>query len=384
MNGLVNKTVLTVPCDKGEPDEVKIGIFGICTPATKNLSQPGDEIEFRDIIECSREAVKDLRENDSVDVVIALTHLSIADDKRLARSVKGIDVELGGHDHSVITNQQNGVFIHKAGVNGQYLANVKLIIEKTTTFAFGKQFKKILVFPEWKMIMNRGYTPDVPVKKIIDYYQSKLPQDYNDVIGIAETSIDSYSESVRSKETTMGNLIADILKEAFCADLAVINGGSIRGDRTYEAGYEITRGDIYKEFPFPSGVSLQCIKGEYLIDALEQGLSKAELNLGAFPHLSRGCELVFDILDRPLHRIKKFTLNQEPIDPDRVYNICSTNYMLSGGDGYTALKHHARIVKHENNNRSLSDLVIEYIEKKRIVSVQKEGRIYLYGYNMNQ
>lgn len=285
---------------------------------------------------------------------------------------------MGGHDHSVITNQQKGVFIHKAGVNGQYLGNIKLIVEKTVTHPFGKEFKQVHVFPEWKMIMNRGYEPDPNVKSVVDYYQSKLPSDYNDIIGVTETKLNSYSDSVRSKETTMGNLIADVLLETFNADLAIINGGSIRGDRTYDAGYEITRGDIYKEFPFPSGVSLQCIKGQYLIEALEQGLSKAELNLGAFPHLSKGCRLVFDKLEKPMQRVKQFELNGEPIDPERVYNICSTNYMLSGGDGYTALKHYATIVEHENNNRSISNLVMEYIETKRIVSAKKEGRISLF------
>ncbi len=296
--------------------------------------------------------------------------------QRLADEVRGIDVELGGHDHSVITNQQKGVFIHKAGCNAQYLGNIKLIIEKTVSYPFGKEFKQVHVYPEWKMIMNRGYVPDSQVKSVVDFYQAKLPSDYSDIIGVTETKLNSYTESVRSKETTMGNLIADILLAAFnTADLAIINGGSIRGDRAYDAGYELTRGDIYKEFPFPSGVSLQCIQGKYLLEALEQGVSKAELNLGAFPHLSKGCRLTFDKLEKPMQRVKRFELNGEPIDPDRIYNICSTNYMLSGGDGYTALKHHATIVEHENNNRSISDLVMDYIEKNRIVSSVKEGRI---------
>ena len=200
--------------------------------------------------------------------------------------------------------------------------------EKTTTTGFGKEIKTVHVFPEWKMITNRGYDPDPAVKHIVDFYQSKLPSDYNKIIGLVENKLDSYTELVRSKETTMGNLVADVLHAAFNPDIAIINGGTIRGDRSYEAGYELTRGDIYKEFPFPSGVSLQCIQGKYLIEALEQGLQRAEKNLGAFPHLSKGCELHYDVLERPMSRVKKFNLNGEPIDPERIYNICATNYML--------------------------------------------------------
>jgi 5'-nucleotidase/UDP-sugar diphosphatase len=375
LNGVVPKMVLTVPCDVGEKDTVRVGVFGVCTPATKSLSQPGDEIEFRDPFETAFNIVHELRQQDNCDVVIGLTHLAISDDKKMASLVRGIDILLGGHDHFVTTCIQNGVFIHKAGLNGQYLANIKLIIEKTSVLGFGKEIKTVKVFPEWKMVMNRGYKPDPVVKRIVDFYQSKLPQDYNDIIGLIETKLESYTDSVRSKETTMGNLVADVLKEAFDADLAIINGGTIRGDRCYDPGYEITKGDIYKEFPFPSGVSLQCIQGKYLIEALEQGLQRAEKGLGAFPHLSRGAELRYGILERPMNRIKLFELDGKSIDPERIYNVCATNYMLNGGDGYTALKHNARIVPHKNNDRTISELVVECIERKGIVSVQKEGRI---------
>lgn len=95
MEGMVSKVILTVPCDRGVPlgepmDEIKIGIFGVCTPATKNLSQPGDEIEFRDIISTSRKMVHELRDQDGCDVVIALTHLSIKDDIVCRCSLEGL------------------------------------------------------------------------------------------------------------------------------------------------------------------------------------------------------------------------------------------------------------------------------------------------------
>jgi 2',3'-cyclic-nucleotide 2'-phosphodiesterase (5'-nucleotidase family) len=157
--GCIRKKILTF-------DGFRVGLFGVCTKSTLTLSAPGKSVEFRSVLDCSASMVKELKEEDFCDVVIALTHLSIAEDRELARKVPGIDLMLGGHDHGPHSQIQGGCFIHKAGKNfrqltrqghdGHYLARIDLHVERRTTSVLGRVIEKTKVFPEWKMILNRG------------------------------------------------------------------------------------------------------------------------------------------------------------------------------------------------------------------------------------
>jgi len=80
-----------------ECDGLRIGFFGVCTKATEVLSKPGKEVVFLPSIPVAQAMVKELRNEDKCDVVIAITHLTIGDDRELARCCPGIDVILGGY-----------------------------------------------------------------------------------------------------------------------------------------------------------------------------------------------------------------------------------------------------------------------------------------------
>ena len=81
-----------------------MGIFGLTTPETVDLSSPG-AITFGDYIEEAERAVAAF-ESQGVDKIIALTHLGYDDnpavdnDLILAATVDGIDVIVGGHSHT--------------------------------------------------------------------------------------------------------------------------------------------------------------------------------------------------------------------------------------------------------------------------------------------
>jgi 2',3'-cyclic-nucleotide 2'-phosphodiesterase (5'-nucleotidase family) len=83
-----------VPVATRKVGELTIGFFGILTPDTSHLSNTGPDVRFAPVLETARAAVKQLRDQ-GADAVVALTHLTIAGDRELAREVKGIDVILG-------------------------------------------------------------------------------------------------------------------------------------------------------------------------------------------------------------------------------------------------------------------------------------------------
>src|SRR5690606_27381855 len=106
------------------------------------------------------------------------------------------------------------------------------------------------------------------------------------VIGKTAVELDSRRASVRGMETTMGNLIADALRAAVGADVAVTNGGGIRGDKTYPADSQLTRKDILGELPFGNVAVLLELKGADLRAALENGVSQVADGAGRFPQVS--------------------------------------------------------------------------------------------------
>jgi 2',3'-cyclic-nucleotide 2'-phosphodiesterase (5'-nucleotidase family) len=101
--------------------EFKVGLFSLITDETALLSSPGAGVTFAPVEEVASQAVADLKEQ-GADIIIAITHLDIAQDRALARSVSGINIILGGHDHDPIMFYEGGVLILKAGTDAQYLA----------------------------------------------------------------------------------------------------------------------------------------------------------------------------------------------------------------------------------------------------------------------
>jgi 5'-nucleotidase / UDP-sugar diphosphatase len=107
----------------------RIGFFGLLAPETDVLSSPGAAITFAPLLASARAAVERL-EADGADLIVALTHYDLADDRALARSVASIDVILGGHDHDPITFYEGGVLIAKAGYDAHYLAAIELVVDR--------------------------------------------------------------------------------------------------------------------------------------------------------------------------------------------------------------------------------------------------------------
>eukprot|EP00817_Percolomonadidae_sp_ATCC50343_P001413 CAMPEP_0117423048 /NCGR_PEP_ID=MMETSP0758-20121206/3767_1 /TAXON_ID=63605 /ORGANISM="Percolomonas cosmopolitus, Strain AE-1 (ATCC 50343)" /LENGTH=491 /DNA_ID=CAMNT_0005206037 /DNA_START=104 /DNA_END=1579 /DNA_ORIENTATION=- len=366
-----------------EHDEgrIKIGLFGVCTKDTINLSMPGDSVEFESVVENSRRMVKFLKHTKGCNVIIALTHLPIHHDRLLAKFVSNINLILGGHDHSPHTQVQNGCFIHKAGMNSQYLTVIDLHIEMSRVTVNDQEMETVQVFPSCNMKLNRYVIPDPPVKKIVDKYMSELPDSLNQIIGLLTTPLDSSTEKVRSKETSMGNLLADAVKFIFDTEFVLVNGGTLRGDRQMKAGHHLSIGDLKKEFPFPNPIKKASIKGKDLLEAIEHGLGRAELVVGSFPHFCKGTSIEYDISMKPGKRIVKAILNGKPLDPEKEYVLGTTGYLLGGGDGYASLKR-ATHIKHKLDELPVSEIVQRYIEETNIIAAKKEGRCFLTAKNL--
>jgi 2',3'-cyclic-nucleotide 2'-phosphodiesterase (5'-nucleotidase family) len=358
-----------VPTLTRKAGELTIGFFGLLTPDTTHLSNTGPGVQFAPVLDTARAAVKELRDQ-GADAVVALTHLTLAGDRELARQVKGIDVILGGHDHDPMSVYEGGTFIFKVGSDAHYLGVAQIQIEKTP----GPRGPQVKVWPrEWRMITTAGVAPDPAIAAIVKQHEDKLDESLKVAVGTTAVELDSRRATVRLKESAIGNLIADAIREFTKADAALTNGGGIRGDRTYPAGTTLTRKDILTELPFGNLAVLLEISGADLLAALEEGVSSVEDVAGRFPQVS-GLRFLFDARRPRGSRVLQVTVGGRPLDRTATYRLATNEYMMGGGDGYASLRK-GRPVIDASGGALMAQVVMDYIAAKGTVSPAVEGRI---------
>jgi 2',3'-cyclic-nucleotide 2'-phosphodiesterase (5'-nucleotidase family) len=223
------------------------------------------------------------------------------------------------------------------------------------------------------MLANRGITPDPQVATRVAEYTARLDSELAQPLGQTQTALDSQRGAVRTRDTTMGNLIADALRETLQAEAVLINGGGIRGDRLYEPGTTLARRDILRELPFGNvGVLLE-LSGATLLAALEHGVSKVEAQAGQFPQVA-GIRFAYNPHKPAGSRIVQATINHVPIDPAASYRVATIDYLFKGGDGYTSLSTGKPLVD-TSGGTLMATMVMQYIAKHGTVAPQLEGRI---------
>jgi len=152
-----------------------------------------------------------------------------------------------------------------------------------------------------------------------------------------------------------------------------VQGGSIRGDHSYEPGTLITHYDINREFPFPNVVMVYRLKGSDLLNALEEGIRCLPSRSGCFPQVS-GIKMLIDSSKEVGHRITRLEVNNKPFDPDHVYTVCSTEFIRKGGDGYSSLSR-GELIPHPRNGSRVDQIITDYFAAKTNVNPELEGRI---------
>src|SRR5690606_3425307 len=102
----------------------------------------------------------------------------------------------------------------------------------------------------FRPIDSASVEPDPETLAIVKRLEAELSQQFDVTIATLARPLDSRSSVVRSEEAAIGNLVADAIRHATGAQIAITNGGSLRGNRTYFAGYALTRRDVLSELPF--------------------------------------------------------------------------------------------------------------------------------------
>ena len=348
--------------DVREFNGVKVGIFGITLPETKTTSKPGADTIFGDPCETANKIVPQIHAA-GANAIVALTHLSLKQDKQLARCAEGIDVIIGGHEHTLLESSSGGTPIFKMTADARELGRIDLNIDPKT----GK-----VESIDWKVIRVTNETADDPAFAPVAEKYGKLLKELETPVGRTDVALDARSATSRNEETNIADFIADSFRKAAGADVALINGGSIRADDVLPAG-DLTVRDVLSILPFGNDLSVIEVTGDVLLQALEHGVSLTGPGAepGRFAQVS-GIRYSFDASRLPGTRIKDVTVGGKPLDPKKTYTLVTTSFVAGGGDQYSMFEKRPNILKTKLTD---SGVLRAAIESAKTIAPATDGRI---------
>ncbi|MCC6736012.1 MAG: bifunctional metallophosphatase/5'-nucleotidase [Bauldia sp.] len=361
----------TVPEHWLEVEGIRIAFYGLTTEETPVISSPGPLYRFDGTLQTGIAKAAELRAA-GADIVVALAHTPMAVDLALFRA-GAADLILSGHDEHLLTWFDGRVALAESGAQGEWAVVTRLTIDKTTA-ADGTT--SVTWYPAFEIIDTATIAPDPIIAAAVAAYSSRLDAELNVPIGTAGTPIDSRRAAVLGGEATMGNLIADAMRAAVGADVAIVNGGAIRGDVLYPAGTVLTRRDVLTELPFDNRTLKLEVTGAQLLAALENAFSQLKQGAGRFPQVS-GMVVEVNSFAPAGSRIVSIRVGNQPLDQRRTYTLAVNDFMAAGGDGYSVLTGTARQID-LNSAQLTTGQVIDFIAAAGTVSPAVEGRIVIY------
>lgn len=324
----------------------KVAVVGIANNEVVSLAAACPRTFFEDTAACLQRTVRDL-EAQGVKHIIALTHIGLPEDRKLARSVDGVDIIVGGHSHSylgpdseegpypIIERSPSGqpVLVVTAKRAAQYLGELNVIFDAQGVPLRWNGGARELAAPE---------TRDAETSALVQKYAASLDEFRNHKVGSHHLSLPDGIDACREDDCLGGSLIADAMLEyarPFGGQVALCNGGSVRA--ALPAG-DISRGDLLSVIPFGNTLVMREITGERLLAALEHGVSEEG---GQGPRLlhTAGLRYVVDAARPAGSRIVRAEILDEkdtatPLDLKARYVIVTIEYLARGGDAYEMLK----------------------------------------------
>jgi len=341
---------------------VKLGLFGLVLPETKITSRPGENVEFRSPCEIAKEVVSELH-SQGVKVVVALTHLSMREDKEVARC-SGVNLIVGGHEHTLLESHAGSAPIFKMTSDARELGRIDLNITPAGE----------LDSIDWKVIPVDSTTKEAPEIAAVYRKYANLLSELAKPVGRTSVALDARSKENRTRETNVGNFITDAFRKATAADVGFMNGGSVRADAIIGPG-RLTQRDLLSILPFKNKLVKIEVTGATLRAALEHGISRSaeDSEPGGFPQVS-GVQFSFDASRKPGARLVDVKVNGLPLDDAKKYTLTTTTFIgLDGGDGYSMFKGSPVIIAPER-----APIDVDVVRKAlgtRAIAPKVQGRI---------
>ena len=355
-----------------EKNNIRIGVIGTMgLEAFKNTINPvhRNNLAIHDPYPIIQQLVDELR--DEVDLIVLLTHQNQSapmqtdkeadpevqrgfdEDYAMAGRLRGVDVIIGGHSDNglwqPVKHPETGTLICLTFGQGKYLGYLNLSLNNgQVTMNEGK------LIPVNVSLLK----PDKKVAELV----GKVRKQHPDLVEVlCKTDQAAYRKYY--KESALGNLLADILREYSQADIAMVNPGSIRADLNKG---KVTVENVINIYPFIGKFHVVEIDGKSLMELLEYS---CQLNYGLAQFA--GVNLKYNSELPAGHRLLEVKINNEPLDLLKKYTIASSAFVSNGGDGFTMIKNGKLIRK---SDKRMIDYFIDYFRLQEKLAIPSLGR----------
>jgi len=310
------------PGHSGEPP-VRIGLLG----AVLSDGAPG-YVRIADPVGTLKVQAADLRGR--VDVLVALTHLALEQDVRVAAEVPQIDLILGGHEH------ENWQLWRGSDLTPILKADANVRTVDVVDLTWNPSSGAIGVNPELVPITDA--IPDDPktaavahawVEKAFDGFR-QAGFEPEQVVATVPIALDGRESSIRNGSTALTDLVADAMLHAAqrsdpAVRAAIYNAGSIRIDDVLQPG-PLTQYDVIRILPFGGDVVEVRMTGALLRRVLEQG----EANRGTGGFLQRAGFTPPSDRTADGQSGGTWQVAGAPLEDTATYRIALADFLLSG------------------------------------------------------
>lgn len=288
--------------------QAKIGIIGLTIPSNKV-----PHVYYTDPIETAKKVYAKIK--DSVDVVIALTHLDLKDDIRLAQEIPTLGLIMGGHEHDMQFEKIGDVYITKAHANAK--------TAYINTMHLNKVNGELKVVPELRYI-DENLEFDDHTNAVVEKWVNIANENYSSIGFDAQEVVLEKSEPlegreivIRSQPSNLTELIIRGMQATMpLADLVLLNAGAIRVDDILHA--PVSQYDILRAMPFGGGIVEVEMKGSLLTKVLDIG----ESNNGNGGYLLHNADLQ--------KKDGQWRIGEESIDGNKEYRVAMLDFLLTG------------------------------------------------------
>ena len=306
-----------VPTKVFDVNGLKVGVIGVV-----QVNQQGRPDTHPDNVKGIRFALpknvvaKYKEFSQDCDATILLSHLGYQDDIEMAETYPWLDLIIGGHTHTQLSEDEplhNGVLITQ---NKNKLSKATHI---TLTIKNGKVVDKKAEYIDIKTFPAKSRMVEVMVE-----YFSNNPM-FKRVVGYAETPFKTKDE--------LNYLMCDAFLHEGQADISIVNNGGVRLDSL--AVGDITMQDVLSMDPFYNEAVEMHLTGEEILKIL------TTYSRGSLYHLPRVagviCEATVDKNDENNDRLKSIrlkTLDGQEFDIHKTYKVVTNSYMQSACKSY--------------------------------------------------
>lgn len=338
-----------------ERDGIRIGILGLTTGELADRVAPQNFTGLRvnDPIETARQLVPVIRAQS--DIVVALTHMGINEDIKLASQLQDIDIIVGGMSHSELQLPMKvgrTLIVHDSAY-GKTVGLLKLSFEKNQQPWFRKWFDCKLEPMAGLWMENSNYVG------WLDSYQEQMAIQMGVVVGTGLASMSALK--VSSSETPLGNYVTDLLRERFNADVAILPA------QFFQNGLPegpILLGDLYSSLPWSHYAGILNVTGGELKEILDD--AAGQIGRPGFPQVSGAS---FGIL---YGNATNIMVNGQPIDPFATYKLVTSSYLADGNLGYATM---ANITDKDYTGLLVRDIVRDRLATGQVASATLSQRI---------